>query len=183
MPVCWRREAMGMALPSLRDSAVSPCFHGWPAFLHRHFPSQSPSYPLDLSFHSWQQPSPWDCSTIPKLQLPAAVPSRGSTSLSRICMAAAKTVWFSFHLCCHRSTLSLLALNASPLTQTIAPMWESDLWFSSPTCYLHSCFSPSSFILLSFAWIYILLSTGQVFLYALRWCSACTSVSEGVFLM
>ena len=44
------------------DSAVSPCFHGCPAFLHRHFPPQSPpSHPLDLSLCSQQQPSP--CST------------------------------------------------------------------------------------------------------------------------
>ena len=29
------------------------------------------SYPLNLSLHSQQQPSHWDCSTISKLQLPA----------------------------------------------------------------------------------------------------------------
>ena len=40
----------------------------------------------------------------------------------------------------------------------------------------------SSFILRSFAWFYIL-STGQVLLSTLSWCSACTSVSEGVSLM
>ena len=44
-------------------------------------------------------------------------------------------------------------------------------------------FPPSSFILLSSAWFYIFFSTGQVLLSALSWCSACTSVSEGVFLM
>ena len=44
-------------------------------------------------------------------------------------------------------------------------------------------FSPNSFLLLSFSWFYIFFSTGQVFLSALSWCSACTSVSEGVFLM
>ena len=44
-------------------------------------------------------------------------------------------------------------------------------------------FPPSSFILLSFAWFYIFFSTGQVLLSALSCCSACTSVSEGVFLM
>ena len=32
------REAMMMAPPLTRDSAVSPCFHGCPAFLHRHSP-------------------------------------------------------------------------------------------------------------------------------------------------
>ena len=42
---------------------------------------------------------------------------------------------------------------------------------------------PSSFILWSFAWFSIFFSSGQVLLSALRWCSASTSVSEGVFLM
>ena len=44
-------------------------------------------------------------------------------------------------------------------------------------------FPPSSFVLLSFAWFCIFFSSGQVLLSALIWCSACTSVSEGVFLM
>ena len=44
-------------------------------------------------------------------------------------------------------------------------------------------FPPSSFIPPSFAWVYIFFSTGQVLLSAFSWCSACTSVSEGVFLM
>ena len=44
-------------------------------------------------------------------------------------------------------------------------------------------FPPSSFILLSFAWFCIFFSAGQVLLPALSWCPACTSVSEGVFLM
>ena len=38
----------------------------------------------------------------------------------------ARTVWFSFHLGCHRLAVSLLALNVSPLTQTIALLWGSD---------------------------------------------------------
>ena len=42
--------------------------------------------------------------------------------------------WFSFHLGCHRSAVSLSALNVSPLSQTIAPRWGPDLCFSSPTC-------------------------------------------------
>ena len=48
-------------------------------------------------------------------------------------MSVARTVWFSFHLGYHRSAVSLSALNVSPLTQTIAPMWGSDPCFSSPT--------------------------------------------------
>ena len=69
----WGERGYGDGSTPTHDSAVSPCFHGCLAFLHRHFPPQSPpSPPLDLSLHSQQQPSPWDCSTIPKLQLPAA---------------------------------------------------------------------------------------------------------------
>ena len=64
------------------DSAVLPYFHGCLAFLHRHIPPQSSlSHPLGPSLHRQQQPSPWDCCTIPKLQLPAAAPSRGPASL------------------------------------------------------------------------------------------------------
>ena len=126
-------EAMVMAPCPMHDSAATSCFHGCLAFLHRHFPPQSPpSYPLNLSLHSQQQPFPWDCSTLPKLQLPATVPSRGPVSLSRVCMAAARTIWFSFHLGCHTSAALLSALNVSPLTQTVALMWGSDPCFSSP---------------------------------------------------
>ena len=51
---CWcrrvGREAMVMAPPSTCNSAVSPYFHGCLAFLHRHFPPQSPpSHPFHLS--------------------------------------------------------------------------------------------------------------------------------------
>ena len=91
--MCRERESLVLGPPPTHDSAVSPCFHGCPAFLHRHFPPQSPpSHPLDLSLCSQQQPSPWDCSTIPKLQLPATAPYTGLASLSRVCMAAARTV-------------------------------------------------------------------------------------------
>ena len=44
-------------------------------------------------------------------------------------------------------------------------------------------FPPSSFLLPSFAWFYIFFFIGQVLLSTLSWCSASTSVSEGVFLM
>ena len=57
---------MVMAPPPTRDSAVSPNFHGFPGFLHRHFPPHSPPpHPLNSSLHSQQQPLPWDCSTVP----------------------------------------------------------------------------------------------------------------------
>ena len=179
-----------MAPSTTCGSAVSPCFHGCPAFLPRHFPPQSPpSHPLHPSLHSKQQPLPWDCSTIPKLQLQATVPSREPAYLSRVCMAPTRIVWFSFHLDCHRSVVSLSALNVSPLTQTISPMWGSFSCFSPPPTEGRSSpmntpvFPPSSFVLPSFTWVYIFFSTGQVLLSALSRYSACTSVSESVFLM
>ena len=89
----WGERGLVMAPPSRCDSAVLPCFHGCSAFLHKHFPYQSPpSCPLDPSLHSQQKPLPWDCSTIPKLQLPATAPSMRLGSLSRVCMAVARTV-------------------------------------------------------------------------------------------
>ena len=179
-----------MAAPPTHDSAILRCFHGCLAFLHRHFPPQShPSHPLNPSLRSQQQSSPWDCSAIPKLQPPATAPSRRLAFLSGVCMAATRIIWFSFHLGCHGSAVSLSALNVSPLTQTIAPMWDQTFASvhplaegrSSPTNT--SVFPPSSFLLLNFAWFYIFFSTGQVLLSTLSRCSACTSVSEGVFLI
>ena len=136
-----------------------------------------------------QQPSPWGCSAIPQLQLPAAAPSRGPASLSGGCMAAARTVWLSFHLGGHRWAVSLSALNVSPLTQTVARLWGPDPCFSSPTAEGRSSptntpvFPSSSSVLLSFAWFYTFSFTVQVPLSAPSWCSTCPSVSEGVFLM
>ena len=89
---CWRcwlvgKEAMVMAPPTMRDSALSPCFHGCLAFLHRHFPPQSPpSHPLNPSLQSTA------ALALGLLQLPASAPSRGSMALSGGCMAAARTV-------------------------------------------------------------------------------------------
>ena len=134
MVVCGEREAMVLAPPTKQDSAASLGFHGFLAFLHRHFQTWSPSsHPIDPSLHSQHQPWHWGCSPIPKLQLPATAPSRRLMFLPGICLAAARTVWVSFHLGCHRSTVSLSALNVSPLTQTVALLWGSDPCFSSPT--------------------------------------------------
>ena len=44
-------------------------------------------------------------------------------------------------------------------------------------------FPPSSFLLPSFAWFYVFFFTGQALLSAFSWCSACSSMSEDVFLM
>ena len=93
MLACGEKKAMVMASPLMCDSAVLPCFRGCLAFLHWHFPPQSPpSHPLNPSLHSEQQSSPWDCSTIPKLQLQATAPSRGPAFLSMVCTGATRTI-------------------------------------------------------------------------------------------
>ena len=59
MLACGEREAMMMAPPTTRDSAVSPCFHDYLAFLHRHFPLQSPpSHPQASPLCSHSSPCP-----------------------------------------------------------------------------------------------------------------------------
>ena len=51
------RGAMVMVPLGTCDSALSPCFHGCLAFLHRHFPPRSPpSHSLNPSLRSQQQP-------------------------------------------------------------------------------------------------------------------------------
>ena len=135
MLACGEREATVMAPPSMHDSAASPCLHGCLAFLHRHFPPQSPpSHPLDLCLCSQQQLSPGDGSTFPKLQLQLLrLPGDLRPCLGYVCTAAERTLWFSFHLGCHRSAVSPSALTVSPLTQTIALIRGSDPCLSSPT--------------------------------------------------
>ena len=62
-------------------------------------------------------------------------------------------------------------------------LWFPHLLRAGPVLLTLLFFPSSSFILPSFVWLYIFFSAGQVLLSALSWCSACTSVSEGVFLM
>ena len=102
--------------------------------------------PIGISHHDLLPHTPWiHLSTVNSSPIPGiALHSLNSSSqllhlpgdqrfLSGVCMAAARTGWFSFHLGCHRSAVSLSALNVSPLTQTIAMTWGSDPCFSSPT--------------------------------------------------
>ena len=124
-----------------------------PGFPPQAFPTTVSSLTsLSPSLHSQQQCSPWDCSTIPKLQLLTAAAARRPVSLVRVCMAVAKTVWISFHLGCHRSVASLTALNVSPLTHTIVLMWGLDLLQfphlpRAGSALLTLLFSPNSFVL------------------------------------
>ena len=94
----WRARGDGDGSTAYAWLSSMPCFHGCLAFLHRYFPPQSPpSHPLHPSLCSQQQPSHRDCSTIPKLQLTAAAPSRRHTFLPGIWMATSRTVWSLFH--------------------------------------------------------------------------------------
>ena len=121
--------------------------------------------------------------------LAAAAPSRGPVSLSGVHMAASRTVWFSFHLGCHRSAVSLSALMFLLWLRHLP--WSGDWTLvsvplsaegrSNPTNTLVFPPVPSSYRVLP--WFYIFFPAGQVLLSSLTWYSAWTSVSEGVFLM
>ena len=54
---------------------------------------------------------------------------------------------------------------------------------ASPVLLTLLLFPPSSFVILSFAWFCIFFPIAQILLSVLIWCSACTSVSDSVFLM
>ena len=183
---CGEREAMVMAPPPKHDSAVLPCFHGCLASLHRHFPPQSPpSHPLDPSLHCQQQPSPWDCPTIPKLQLLATAPSRRPMFLPDICMAAARTVWFSFSLLPQISCY-ILSLKCFSSDSDNCPAVGIRLLLQFPhpqraVSVLLTLFSPQFLCPTKFCMVlYILFHWSST---PISWCSTCTSVSEGVSLM
>ena len=146
MLACGEREAMVMAPPSTCDSAVLPCFCGCLPFLHQHFPPQSPPSPLlDPSLCSQQQPSPWDHSTLPKLQLPGAAPSRGPAFLSEVCMAVARTVWFSSHQGFPRSAVSLKCFSSDPDNYPnvgIGPLLQFPHWWRADPILLTLLFFP-----------------------------------------
>ena len=114
---CWRveREAMVMTPPTMHDSAVNTLLPWLPSSLPQEMPSRVSSLasPRPVSLQSTAALA-LDRSTIPEFQLPANGPSRGPASLSWVYVAAPKTLRVSFHLGCHRSTVSLL--NVSPLT-------------------------------------------------------------------
>ena len=181
---------MGIVPPPTHDSAVLPCFHGCLAFLHHHFPPRSPlSHPLNPSLRSQQRLLPWDCSTIPKLLLPAAAPSGGQRSCPgyvrlRQGLSDSNSIQTATDQLFHSQPL-----NISPLTQDNCPDVGTGplLWFPHPLwagpVLLTLLIFPQLLVLPSFAWLYIFFSAGQVLLSALSWCSACAFVSEGVFLM
>ena len=166
---------MVVAPPPTRDSAVSPCFHGCQTLLHRHCPPPPPpSHPLGCP-RPGIAPQSLNSSSQP-LHLPGD---------QRSCPGY---VWLrqglsDSNLGCCRSAVVFSALRELPRCgdRTPASLPSPSEGRSSPTDT--PVFPPSSFISLSFAWFYTFFSTGQVLLSTLSWRSACTSVSEGVFLM
>ena len=79
-----------MALPPTHDSAVSPCFHGCLAFLHRHFAPQSPpSHPQS----SLQSTAALDLGLLHKTPAPSrctfqgtCIPVQGMHGCSKDCL-------------------------------------------------------------------------------------------------
>ena len=124
------RESMVMAPPPTRDSAVLPCFHGCPAFLHRHFPPQSPPlHTLNLSLSSQQQPlalgllhNPWTPAPSRCTFQGIYVPVWSMYGCSKDCIPFRLPQISCF-------TLSLKCFSSD----SVAQMWGSDPCFSSPT--------------------------------------------------
>ena len=143
MLACEGREAMVMAPPHMCDSAyllasITACLSSTGISHHSLLPHISL-----IHLCSQQQPSPWDCSTIPKLQLPAAAPSRGPVSLSRdVWLWQGLSVLIPFRLpqiSCF--TLSLKCFSSNPDSYPnvgIRPL----LQFSHCGGQVQSCFSP-----------------------------------------
>ena len=175
---------MVMAPWAMHDSAVSFCFHGCLPFP----PQSPPSHPLGPSLSSQQQPSPWDCSTYLNSSsqlrhlLKDQHPCRGTYGCGKDCLIhipfrLPQISCFPLSLKCFSSDSDNCPnVGTGPLLQFRHPPRAGRVL---PTPVFHA----SSFVLPSFAWVYIFFPTGQVLLSTLHWCSGCTSVSEGVFLM
>lgn len=144
----WGEREAVVAPPPAHDSALWPCLYGCPAFLQGH-PSviSSLTSPQAIS-RSHQQPSLWDCSLIPTVQLPATARTEELVSWTGRAVV----------LCCIQNVTDQLirsptASKASSLSQTIAPVWESHPCFipsppecsSSPTHSPNFPFLPSSY--------------------------------------
>ena len=145
--------AIVMTPPPAHDSVVWLCLRGCLIFLHRHFPPQPPpSHPLVPSPGSQKQTLPWNCSSIPTLQVPGTALFRGLASLSRVCRAVARIVCvIRIPFNCHRSAASLSnSLKCFSSVPNNCPGLGTDPYFSSPIPLLPqvqvlSCSPSSSF--------------------------------------
>ena len=115
------------------------------------------------------------------------MPSRGPMSLSGVCMAAARTV-IQFRLpqiSCFTLSLKCFSSDSENCSRVgIGPLLQFTHSVRAGPVLLTLLFFPlvpSSYQVLCGSVLFF--STGQVILSTLSCCSACTSVSEGVFLM
>ena len=181
---------MVMATPAMWDSAVSPCFHGaWlssTGISHHNLLPHIPSICLSTvnsSLHPGIHPQSLNSSSQPCVFQGTCIPVWGVHGCSK-----ASLILIPFRL----PQLSCFTLSFKGFSSDsdncpdvgIGPLLQfPHLLRARPVLLTLLFHPPSSFILLSFAWFYIFFSTGQVLLSTLSGCSACTSVSEGVFLM
>ena len=182
----WRERGYDGSTPYGGLSSI-PLLPWLPGFPPQAFPPLSPpSHPLDPSLHTQHQPLPWDCSTIPKLELPASAPSRRPEFLPGGMYGCGKDclILIPFRLpqiSCFTLTLNCFSSDSDNCPNVgIGPLLQFPHPPRAGPVLLSLVFSSSSFLLPSFTWFYILFSTGQVLLSMLSLCSTCTSVSEGV---
>ena len=101
-------------------------------------------------------------------------------------------LYFCFVCCLDEASCTVCywwVSDARSCVQVVSFVWVLSIWYSLGLVLWYPRVLESVLPLLSqgliliFAWFYILFSAGQVFLSAVSWCSACTSVSEGIFQM
>lgn len=154
-------------------------------YLQRHSPPYSPpSCSLVPPPCSQQQSLPRNCAPVPTLQLPVTAHSDelvwGTWGHSTDCMVLIPLIHASLSdslKCFPFVPTDCPDARLSPLLQLLHP------WVQVHSQSLSSSFSLASFILPTFAWIYILFSGGQGLLPALRWYSLRFSPLEDLFLM
>ena len=138
---------------------------------------------------------PWDCSTIPKLQLPATAPSRGPGSLSGgclgyVCLGYSKNclILIPFRLpqiSCFTLSLKCFSFDSDNCPDVrIGPLPPPTEGRPSPTNTPVFPPVPSSYqVLHGSIYSFPLVRYSCQLSAEICRCSACTSVSEGVFLM
>ena len=109
-PLCMTQSSIALLpwLPSFPPQAFPTTISSLTSSIH--------VCPVNSSPRPWIAPQSPNSSSQP-LCLPGE-PASLSLSLS-LCVVSVRTVWFLFHLACHRSAVSLSAFNVSPLTQTV----------------------------------------------------------------
>ena len=127
------------------DSAVSPCFHGGLAFLHRHFPPQSPpSITLSVvnsSPRPWIAPQSLNSSSQPSTFQGTCVPVQGTYGCSKDCL-----ILIPFKLpqiSCFTLSLKCFSSDSDNCPNVgIGPLLQFSQLPRTGPILLNSCFSP-----------------------------------------